>query len=101
MTNKITPPTVPLTPGGPTPDKEAQHMKSVSQTPKRAVLYARVSTDEQAEKGYSISDQLRSLREHAARDGYNVVDAIVDDGYSGADLNRPGLRRIMELAEGE
>jgi site-specific DNA recombinase len=76
-------------------------MKSVSQTPKRAVLYARVSTDEQAEKGYSISDQLRTLREHAAREGYYVVDAIVDDGYSGADLNRPGLRRIMELAEGE
>jgi hypothetical protein len=29
---------------------------------KRAVLYARVSTDEQAKKGYSIPDQLGTLR---------------------------------------
>jgi site-specific DNA recombinase len=74
-------------------------MTTLPQTPKRAVLYARVSTDEQAEKGYSISDQLRSLREHVAREGYNVVDEIVDDGYSGATPNRPGLLTIMELAE--
>jgi len=75
-------------------------MTILQQSTKRAVLYARVSTDEQAEKGYSISDQLRSLREHAAREGYDVVDEIVDDGYSGANLDRPGLRSIMELAEG-
>src|SRR5918994_6769856 len=87
------------TPGGSTPDKEAQLMRSVPQTPKRAVLYARVSTDEQAEKGYSISDQLRALRDHAAREGYDVVEEIVDDGYSGATLDRPGLLKIMELAE--
>jgi site-specific DNA recombinase len=101
MINRIAPPTVLATPGGPTLRKGAQLMSSVSQTPKRAVLYARVSTDEQAEKGYSISDQLRTLREHAEREGYDVVDEIVDDGYSGANLNRPGLRRVMDLAEGE
>ena len=99
MSNRKAPPTVLATPGGTTLAKGAQLMKSVSQTSKRAVLYARVSTDEQAEKGYSISDQLRSLREHAAREGYDVVEEIIDDGYSGASLNRPGLPRIMELAE--
>ncbi len=31
---------------------------------KRAVLYIRVSSDEQAKKGYSIPDQLRELREN-------------------------------------
>jgi site-specific DNA recombinase len=65
----------------------------------RAILYARVSTDEQAKAGYSIPEQLRELRAHAAREGYRVVEEAVDDGHSGADPHRPGLRRVMELAE--
>ena len=34
--------------------------------PKRAILYARVSTDEQARNGYSLAQQLEALREYAA-----------------------------------
>ena len=67
--------------------------------PKRAILYARVSTDEQATSSYSIPEQLRELRSYAAREGYRVVEEAVDDGHSGADPHRPGLRRVMELAE--
>jgi site-specific DNA recombinase len=69
--------------------------------PKRAILYARVSTDEQAKMGYSIPEQLRELRAYAAREGYRVVEEAVDDGHSGADPHRPGLRRVMELAEAD
>jgi site-specific DNA recombinase len=68
--------------------------------PKRAILYARVSTDEQAKKGFSILDQLRTLREYAAREHYDVIEEVEDDGYSGGDPYRPGLQRVMELAEG-
>lgn len=64
----------------------------------RCVLYLRVSTDEQGRSGYSIPDQRRVLEEHAGREGWRVVEEIVDDGYSGADPHRPGLRRVMELA---
>ena len=67
--------------------------------PKRAILYARVSTEEQAKAGYSIPEQLRELRAHAAREGYRVVEEAIDDGHSGGDPHRPGLRRVMELAE--
>jgi site-specific DNA recombinase len=66
--------------------------------PKRAILYARVSTDEQAKSGYSLPEQLRVLREHAVREGYEVVAELEDDGYSGITIDRPGLRSIMELA---
>jgi site-specific DNA recombinase len=41
---------------------------------RRAVLYARVSTEEQAKKGYSLAQQLEALREYAVREGYQVVE---------------------------
>jgi site-specific DNA recombinase len=43
-------------------------------SPKRAILYVRVSTDEQSKSGYSIPDQLRELRAYATREGYQVVE---------------------------
>jgi site-specific DNA recombinase len=66
---------------------------------RKAILYARVSTDEQAKTGYSISDQLGTLRAYAASKGYEVIEECVDDGWSGADPDRPGLRRVMELIQ--
>jgi site-specific DNA recombinase len=64
---------------------------------RRAVLYARVSTDEQAKSGYSLSQQLEALREYASREGYEIVEEIEDRGYSGATLARPGLDRVRDL----
>jgi DNA invertase Pin-like site-specific DNA recombinase len=42
--------------------------------PKRAILYARVSTHEQARSGYSLAQQLEALREYATREGYEVLE---------------------------
>ena len=42
--------------------------------PKRAVLYACVSTQEQAAKGYSLAQQLEAIRSYAAREGYEVIE---------------------------
>jgi site-specific DNA recombinase len=58
-------------------------------------IYARVSTDAQAETGYSISDQVRTCREHAAKLGLEVTEYI-DDGYSGEYLERPALDRLRD-----
>jgi site-specific DNA recombinase len=67
------------------------------QGPKRAILYARVSTSEQAEKGYSLAQQLEALREYAAREGYEVLEEVSDPGQSGASLERPGMDRVRDL----
>ena len=67
--------------------------------PKRAILYARVSTDEQARSGYSLAQQLEALREYAAREGYEVIEAISDPGHSGASLERPGMDRVRDLVD--
>src|SRR4028119_107296 len=68
-------------------------VKANGHGPKRAILYARVSTEEQAKTGYSIPEQLRELRAYAARESYRVVEEVVNDGHSGADPHRPGVRR--------
>ena len=63
----------------------------------RAILYARVSTDEQARSGYSLAQQLEVLREHAAAEGYEVFEEVEDAGQSGASLERPGMDRVRDL----
>jgi site-specific DNA recombinase len=65
--------------------------------PKRAILYARVSTDEQARSGYSLAQQLEALREYAAREGFQVLEEVSDPGQSGASLERPGMDRLRDL----
>jgi site-specific DNA recombinase len=69
--------------------------------PKRAVLwailYARVSTDEQACSGYSLAQQIEALRAYAAREGYEILEEVQDAGQSGASLERPGMDRVRDL----
>jgi site-specific DNA recombinase len=69
----------------------------------RAGLYSRVSTDEQARKGYGLAAQLHELRALATQHGYTVAEHHVfkDDGYSGATLDRPALERLREAARGK
>jgi len=65
--------------------------------PTRAILYARVSTDEQARSGYSLAQQIEALSEYAAREGYEVLEEVMDPGQSGASLERPGMDRVRDL----
>src|SRR5829696_2807157 len=65
--------------------------------PKKAILYARVSTDEQARSGYSLAQQLEALRAYAEREGYEILEEIQDPGQSGASLERPGMDRVRDL----
>jgi site-specific DNA recombinase len=64
---------------------------------KTAILYARVSTEEQARSGYSLAQQIEALREYTAREGYEVLEEVVDPGQSGANLERPGMDQVRDL----
>jgi site-specific DNA recombinase len=68
--------------------------------PKRALFYARVSTDEQARSGYYLAKQIEALRAYAAREGYEVLEEVKDAGQSGATLSRPGMDRVRDLVAG-
>ena len=60
---------------------------------KRAVLYARVSTDAQQKEG-TIESQVLELKRQIAAAGDVLVKEYVDDGYSGSLLDRPGLEAL-------
>ena len=67
--------------------------------PVRVVLYDRLSTKAQAEEGYASEGHLRALREEMARTGRTVVEEVPDDGEKRHVYNRPGVRRLKELAQ--
>ncbi len=52
------------------------------------ILYTRVSSEDQARDGYSLPEQLRGLRELCVRLGWEVLEEIVDDGWSRSTLDR-------------
>ena len=65
----------------------------------RAGIYCRVSTDEQAKFGISLDCQQEELTKYATSMGYSIVDYYVDDGYTGTNLKRPGLQRLLRDAQ--
>lgn len=64
----------------------------------RAAIYARVSSERQ-EKEQTIGSQLEALRAYATDNGMEIIEEFLDEGYSGARLDRPGLDRMRDLAE--
>ena len=68
-------------------------------TMKTAAIYARVSGDRQRQE-QTIASQTAALIEFAGTSDYSVPDewVIEDDGFTGAELIRPGLERVRDLA---
>jgi site-specific DNA recombinase len=63
-----------------------------------AAIYARVSTTEQADKGFSLPTQIEACQALATREGYAVPEShIFVDDYTGTSLNRPQLTGLREL----
>ncbi|BDG59731.1 recombinase family protein [Caldinitratiruptor microaerophilus] len=62
----------------------------------RCAIYARVSSDESAERGHSIAFQLEECRRHAERLGATETREYLDEAVSGAVLERPGLQALLE-----
>jgi len=63
----------------------------------RTAFYARVSTQRQAQAD-GVAQQLDRLQGRAQAQGWPVADEDIfrDDGYSGANLKRPGLERLRD-----
>ncbi len=71
-------------------------------TKRRAVIYLRVSTQKQAEEGYSLPAQMAACYEYAQRRGWKVVADPYVDAITGATADRAGLDAVRKaLKDGE
>lgn len=62
---------------------------------KNCLIYCRVSTEEQAEKGYSLDAQEKLCRDFAQRGNYRIVGVYREEGKSGTNLDRPALQELL------
>lgn len=61
----------------------------------RIATYIRVSTQEQAVEGYSIEAQKERLSNYCKAKGWQLVAEYVDAGFSGSNLDRPKVQKLM------
>jgi site-specific DNA recombinase len=71
----------------------------MNQTNPRAAIYARVSSEQQAQE-HTIASQVEGLRRRVVEDGLELEESccFLDEGHSGAVLVRPALERLRDRA---
>ena len=63
---------------------------------KAAVLYCRLSKDDLSfGESSSISTQKMILRKYAQMKNWTIYDIYIDDGWSGANFDRPAFKRMI------
>ena len=65
---------------------------------KQAILYVRVSTDEQADKGYSLAHQEERLRKYCDINNIDVVSLFKED-HSAKTFERPVFKQMLQFAK--
>lgn len=66
----------------------------MSQDSKKAVIYARYSSERQNEQ--SIEGQLSVVNVFAKKEGYDIVDTYIDRAMTGRNDDRPSFQRMIE-----
>lgn len=63
-------------------------------------IYCRLSNDDERDgESVSIENQKLLLQNYVRQRGWNEVDTYIDDGYSGTNFDRPGVKRLIEDAK--
>ena len=62
---------------------------------KHTALYLRVSTEAQADEGYSLAAQAEKLEAYCRMKGISRFTRYVDGGFSGSSLNRPAVTQLI------
>lgn len=67
--------------------------------PMRAALYVRVSTEDQANEGFSLDAQTKRLKAYCNVRGWDIADTYRDEGFSGRRADRPEYQRMMRESD--
>lgn len=66
----------------------------------RAAVYCRLSKDDDLEtESASISNQKEMLQQFCAKNGWEVTAVFQDDGFTGLNMDRPGLKKMLHAIE--
>ena len=65
---------------------------------KNVIIYVRVSTDEQASKGYSLRDQEQKLINYCSHNNYNIVHTFRED-FSAKTFKRPEFKKLLDFCK--
>lgn len=63
---------------------------------KIAVVYIRVSTEEQSKHGFSVETQTNTCLEFAEKQGYIIKRIFIEEGLSAGSLNRPEAQKLLQ-----
>ena len=74
-------------------------MRKKNDSSMRVAIYARVSSERQAEKELSIPAQLKALKKYALERGWDVVAEYVDEAESARSANRPAFKDMIAAAK--
>lgn len=61
----------------------------------RVAIYCRLSREDGNEESQSISSQKEILTDYVTKQGWNIVDIYIDDGFSGTNFERPDFKRLL------
>ncbi len=66
----------------------------------RAAIYCWLSSEDGADhESMSIGNQRALLAEYVQKQGWEVVDTYIDDGFSGTNFERPGFQEMMRMVK--
>ncbi len=63
----------------------------------RVIGYTRISDTEQSTDGLSLDTQRKVIERYCEQRGWELIEVIEDDGYTGRNDNRPGLQRALAM----
>lgn len=62
----------------------------------KTAIYVRVSTEEQAKEGISISAQIDRCQNYCKARSWKVINVYTDAGYSAGSMNRPAVKQLFQ-----
>ena len=74
-------------------------MEAREQTKTKAVIYTRISSAAQLQKGHGLASHETRCREFARMKGYEVEEVFSDGAVSGGVIDRPGIAAMLSFLE--